>query len=225
MGHQRARDLDEALVRKAQRAHLLVERDREAEIIENFLDAPQRVRLALVAAPQAEEIKRFQRDLRMHSDQDIFQHGEILDQLDRLERPADAARGPRGSRHGRDIRAAKNDAAVGRGDDSRNRIEQRRFPGAVRPDQAADLALAQLHRDILDSVEAAEPDSHAFEFEDRLHARYSAAFAEAPACRRSDACSRQPGAARISRGSRPYLRSSPAMPDGMNRMNSISVSP
>ena len=55
------------------------------------------------------------------------------------------------------------------GEDARDHVEQRRLAGAVRPDDAADLALGDVERHLVDGDEAAEALGDPVEGKQRGH--------------------------------------------------------
>src|SRR6202035_2912568 len=66
-----------------------------------------------------------------------------------------------------DIFSQENDVARGRAFDPHDRLHRGRLAGAVRADQAENLAGAQLELEILDGGEAAEAFGQAADFENR----------------------------------------------------------
>ena len=75
------------------------------------------------------------------ADQQVLQHGRVLEQLDVLERARDAALRHVVRRAGH-LLPLEHDAARGRRIDQADQVEDRGLAGAVRPDDGVDLALA-----------------------------------------------------------------------------------
>jgi hypothetical protein len=93
----------------------------------------------------------------MLADHDRFQHGEMREQADVLERARDtpdrALRGPRIV----DWLAFEHDAPGIGGQHAGDEIEKRRLAGAVGTDQRMDVAAGHVHAHLVEGVEAAEP--------------------------------------------------------------------
>ena len=82
-----------------------------------------------------------------------------LDQPDVLERPPEAEGGPLVDRHVGDVRAPCSSTRPGVGRvEAGDQVEQRRLAGAVRPDDADDLVLADRHAHVAVGLDAAEAD-------------------------------------------------------------------
>ena len=86
---------------------------------------------------------RFERDL--HG----LEHGQVGEQVGRLERPAETEGGPARRRQLRDVVAEDLDRAGGR-DEPSDRVHHRRLAGAIGPDEADDLTLAHFEIDVVD---------------------------------------------------------------------------
>ena len=63
--------------------------------------------------------------------------------------------------------AVEDDLALVRLVEPRDQVEERRLAGAVRADQADDLALAHVERDVVDRDDPAEPPRHVLDREQR----------------------------------------------------------
>ena len=99
------------------------------------------------------------------ADDDVVDHGHGLKTLHDLKGAGDAAHAALGCRQRGDVFAVEPDRALGRRQHARDQIEQRRFAGAVRPDQADDFAAPDRDRDVAVGDEAAEtlPDAAGFQ--------------------------------------------------------------
>ena len=104
----------------------------------------------------------------MLADHDGFQHREMREQADVLERARDALE--RALRRARihDRLALEQDLAGIGGENAGDEIEERRLAGAVRPDQRVDVAGRHLELEIVERVEAAEALGQPFDRKTRL---------------------------------------------------------
>ena len=93
-------------------------------------------------------------------DGDVLADLEVVEQVGVLPRPRQAAAGSLVRRQRTDVLPVERDAPRER-DEARDRVDQRRLAGAVRSDQADQLALADLEVDVLERVDAAECDGQA----------------------------------------------------------------
>src|SRR5581483_6798382 len=89
-------------------------------------------------------------------DLDVLPHREAPEGVAVLEGPGEAVpaaavRGP-----ARDVAALEQDAAVARTVEAAEEVHERRLSRAVRPDQAEDLTLVQLERDVPQRLDAGE---------------------------------------------------------------------
>ena len=82
----------------------------------------------------------------MRADQDVVAHAHAAEQRDVLEGAADAEAGHAVAAEALERAALEQDVAVGVAVDAADAVEQRGLAGAVRSDQAADLAIADIER-------------------------------------------------------------------------------
>ena len=92
------------------------------------------------------------------AEQQVLQHGGVLEQLDVLERPRDAPPGDLVRRHPRDVLAAEEQAARGRVVDARDQVEDGGLARAVGPDDGEDLPGLHLEAHAVERLDAAEVD-------------------------------------------------------------------
>src|SRR5690349_10468322 len=107
----------------------------------------------------------------MAAEQEVLEHGGVLEQLDVLERPRDAAPRDLVRRHPRDVLAVEDQTARGRLVDARDQVEDRRLAGAVGPDDREDLARLDLEAHAVDGPEAAEVHDEAVRGEEAHRSR------------------------------------------------------
>src|SRR5918911_539307 len=151
---ERAREVDALLDAVRQILGPFAGPGRKAEAVEQRRGlAP---RLPLGPAAQAE---RGHGDtvtlMPVEAGQDVLEHGLVAEQLHMLERASEAERRDGVRRKPRDVAAVEADRALAPGD-PRDGIDERRLAGAVRPDDAANLALLDLERNATDGRDAAE---------------------------------------------------------------------
>ena len=103
------------------------------------------------------------------ADDDVLGDGQIRERLELLEGARDAeaadAIGPQAG----DVAAVEEDAACVERLEAGDQIEQRGLAGAVRPDDADDLALVHIEGDVGVGGEAAVALRHAFDVEEQAH--------------------------------------------------------
>src|SRR5262249_17655882 len=99
----------------------------------------------------------------------VVDHAHGLKAFHDLEGTADAAVAAFRRRQSRDVLAVEEDRAFGRPVDAGNQVEQRRLAGAVRTDQAHDLAACNRDGDVAVGDEPREALCHAPGFEQRRH--------------------------------------------------------
>jgi hypothetical protein len=92
----------------------------------------------------------------VHADEHVLERRHVLEEADVLERPADAALGDRVRRHTGHVLAVEDDLAGGGLVHAREHVEERRLAGAVRADQADDLAPRDREVDVVGRDEPAE---------------------------------------------------------------------
>ena len=138
------------------------------ELVED-LHGPGRDPALLPARPPQAEERRCQvaAEPRLGAEHDVLVHGQPGAQPDALEGAGDPelrqvvrmvpAQDP----------AAVADRARARVDEAADHVEQRRFAGAVRSDDADDLAVADRHRHIVEGQQTAEADADLIDHEER----------------------------------------------------------
>jgi hypothetical protein len=89
---------------------------------------------------------------------EVLQHAERGEDLAALGHVGDAAPGAHVGRPAADVRPAVLDPAGGGRHGARDRLEQRRLAGAVRPHEGDELALADVERDVGQRAETAVGD-------------------------------------------------------------------
>jgi len=99
-------------------------------------------------------------------DKQVLEHGEVLERVRNLERAADAGDAARARRRLRDVAAVEPDGAAVRPDEPGDQVEQRRFAGAVRSDDAQRLARCDVEADAVDSLQRAERSGQIVEPQD-----------------------------------------------------------
>ena len=99
------------------------------------------------------------------ADEHVLEHGHRAEQLDVLERARDPAPDDPVRRRAQQALAVEDDLALVRLVQPRDQVEERRLAGAVRADQADDLALADVERDVVDRDDPAEPPRHVLDRE------------------------------------------------------------
>ena len=90
------------------------------------------------------------------AEQEVLEHGGVLEQLDVLEGPRDPAPGDLVGRHARDVLAVEDQASGRWLVDARDQVEDRRLPGAVGADDREDLAGLDREAHPVDGPDAAE---------------------------------------------------------------------
>ena len=100
------------------------------------------------------------------ADQQVGQHGRILEQLDVLEGAGDAELGDLVRRHLGDVAALEEQLARGRVVEPRDQVEDRGLAGAVGADDGEDLALFDAEAHAVDRLEAAELQGDAVDREE-----------------------------------------------------------
>jgi hypothetical protein len=97
----------------------------------------------------------------------ILARAHLRKQRGQLKRAGDAALADTRDRQPDEAFAGEADASIGRFERAGDQVEQRRFPGAIRADDGAHLALLDAHRDVIDRDEPAEPAGQIIELEQR----------------------------------------------------------
>ena len=130
---------------------------REDYVAHALLD---RAAMGLFVGAHAGQEQQFLPELRggvtMPADQQIAQHGRVLEQFDVLERAGDAEAGDLVRRLLGDVLVIEEDLARRRRVDPRDQVEDRALAGAIGADDREDLALLHGEADRIDRLEAAE---------------------------------------------------------------------
>ena len=108
---------------------------------------------------------------RVRSDEDVLEHRHRREELDVLERSRDAAPDDPVRRRAEQALAVERDLAGLRAVEASDHVEGSRLAGAVRADQAGDLALLHLERDVVQRDDAAEAARDVLQLEERHQAR------------------------------------------------------
>ena len=103
------------------------------------------------------------------ADRAVFQHRHIGQRLHDLVGAGEPVAGDNERLFAGDVDAVENDLAGIRREHAVDQIEQRRFAGAVRPDQAEDFARLDDEAQIVYGLQAAEALADAVEIEQRRH--------------------------------------------------------
>ena len=106
---------------------------------------------------------------RVHADENVVDHGFVLEHRQILERARDAEPRQPVGRKARDLPVLERDPACGRLEDPGDQVEHRGLAGAVRADQAEDLAAVDRKAHVGDGAQAAEPFRDALDAQDRAH--------------------------------------------------------
>jgi hypothetical protein len=109
-----------------------------------------------------ENVALLQRDAARH---DVVERCHALEQGDVLEGARDPLPGRVRSAHGASLDAAKGDRALLRRVEAVDNVQHRGLAGAVRTDNGADLALADIEGDLGDRLDAAEAQRHVLDLE------------------------------------------------------------
>jgi hypothetical protein len=113
----------------------------------------------------------------MPSEQQVLQHGGVLEQLDVLKGPRDAPAGDLMRRHARHVLVAEQQTPVRGLIDARYEVEDRRLAGAVWPDDGQHLARLQLEGHAGQGHDAAEVDGQLLGLEERHRSRSERMYA------------------------------------------------
>ena len=137
---QCARQFEPLAAEKIERAGAAIGNGEEAGAFENSPAGIDHLGLALPAAVDG-------------GDQQILEHGDVLERTRNLERAADAGDAAGAWRRRRDIAAVKVDRAAVRREQAGDQIEQRGLAGAVGPDDAERFALGDFKLNAIDGFE------------------------------------------------------------------------
>ena len=166
---RRASDLEPAAVRVREAVGRLVPAVAHQPLAEEGeLLLGELVRLALLAAsPRETEHRLDERRARaaVRRGHDVLLDAHVQEQPERLERARDAAVRDLVRREPDDALAVEQDVAGVGLVDAGDEVEERRLAGAVRADDAHDLALVHLQVQIVDALEPAERLAHPLELE------------------------------------------------------------
>ncbi|MGX1297675.1 hypothetical protein AB7M75_007583 [Bradyrhizobium ottawaense] len=154
---QRARQLDHLAHAIGQAGDQLIAIGFEIEELDDLLDPAA---MHLLVGPHARQEQELLPELRgrvpVTADQEVGEHGRVLEQLDVLEGAGDAELGDVVRRLFGDILILEEDAARGRPVDPRDQVEDRALAGAVGTDNREDLALLDRERDRVDRFQPSE---------------------------------------------------------------------
>ena len=158
---QRARQFDALLRAERQAAGQVPATSSQIEQIQQIVQPRDRDR---VLPPHHRQAQRIGDEAgaaeMMRADQDVVAHAHAAEQRDVLEGAADAQAGHAVARQVLQRAALEQDVAVGEAIEAADAVEQRGLAGAVRPDQAADLAVADIERHAAECDDAAEAHRH-----------------------------------------------------------------
>ena len=146
------RDLEQALIAVRQGRRRLVGPVEEAEELEAGARAPLAGVEDRAAADQAEVAP----GLELHGHPRVLEHRQLGEDAGDLEGARDAAPAARGRGERGDVVAAEEHAARGRRQQPRDQVEERGLPGAVRPDDRAQLSGLDREADAVDGLQGAE---------------------------------------------------------------------
>ena len=107
---------------------------------------------------------------RVGADEDVLEHGHPREERDVLERPCDAAADDLVRRELQQVLPVVENRAGIRLVESRDDVEGRRLARAVRADQAEDLTLGDVERDVVEGDDAPEAASEVLDGEQRHEA-------------------------------------------------------
>jgi hypothetical protein len=170
IGGERAGDLHQALLAEGEVAGLLVHQLAHADALELALGLLHQA--ALLGAVGAQHRRRNAvAAAQVRAEGDVLEHGHRADHLDVLEGARDAAPRDLARRQRVDPLAEQDHLAARRRQHAGDEVEGGRLAGAVRADQAEDLARADLEADVVDGDQAAEFLAHRAHVEDDLAVR------------------------------------------------------
>src|SRR5205085_11100382 len=111
------------------------------------------------------------------AEEQVLEHGRVLEQLDVLERARDSAPRDLVRRHARDVLVAEDEPPAVRIVDPRDQVEDGRLARAVRPDDREDLPLLDGEGDAVDGADAAEVDDEPVRRKERHRSRSERMYA------------------------------------------------
>ncbi len=155
---QGTRQFEPLASQEVERAGAAIGKGDQAGAFENVAAGIDHLRLALPAAMD-------------RGDQKIFEHGEVFERMRNLKRSADAGDAAHAWRRAGDVASVKSDRAGIRLEQAGDEIEQRRFAGAVRADDAERLARRDFKLDVIDGFERAERSRQIIQPEDHATVR------------------------------------------------------
>ena len=141
---KRAGQFEPLAAEQVERAGTAIGESDEAGALQDFAAGVGDLGLALPAAVD-------------RGDQQVLEHGEVLERVRNLERAADAGDAARARRRLRDVAAVEPNGAAVRPDEPGDQVEQRRFAGAVRADDAERFACCATSR-LTPSTALSEPN-------------------------------------------------------------------
>src|SRR5439155_9083877 len=150
----------------------------QVEEVDHLLDGFAVRELERAEARQEEELLREARaPVGMAAEQQVLQHGRVLEELDVLKRARDPAPRDLVRRHAGDVLVAEDQAAARRVVDPRDEIEDGRLARAVRTDDREDLPLFDGEGDAVDGANAAEVDDESVRGEEGQRRRSERMYA------------------------------------------------
>ena len=117
-------------------------------------------------AELGEQIARGSLAARVAPDEHVLEHGHGREELDVLKRPRDPPANDPMRRRAQKALTVEGDLAGVRPVEPGDQIEERGLAGAVRPDQACDLAALDAERDVIDGDDTAKAPRHVLEREE-----------------------------------------------------------
>src|SRR5262249_27951831 len=152
-----ARQLDPLERAEREPGSRMVGHRRELEEAEQLHGGVVHLALLTAHAAQAERVRQKPAvRARANADHDVLQHGQRREQRVILERPTDAQRGNVVRPEAEDRAAGQEDRALARSIEPADAVEEGRLAGAVRTDQADDLAFADVEGDAIERDDTAE---------------------------------------------------------------------
>jgi hypothetical protein len=167
LGGERARQLDHFAHAIGQTGDQAVAVVRQVEEIDHLLHrfALRQLRAAHARREQ-QLLPQRAATVAVATDEQVLQHGGVLEQLDVLERARDAELGDAVRRQPRQVVAVEPDAAAARRIDQADQVEDGRLARAIRADDGEHLARLQCERHAVDRPHAAEADAEVLDLKE-----------------------------------------------------------
>ena len=166
LDRQRAAHLDDLAHAVRQAGNVLLAIGLQVEELDHAFD---RLPVAMLFGPHRRQEQKLRHEIApamaVAPDEQVLQHGRLVEQLDVLEGARDAERGDLVRRARQDALALEAYVAFGRVVEPRDQVEDRRLAGPVRPDQREDLALLDGERNLVDRHDAAEAQGDVVDLE------------------------------------------------------------